>query len=73
MSALCRLEAQSCAFDCCDLRGLCPTDPNACYYVYVGATDSGTLYAGAIVGIVLGSLVGLVVLLGVLAYCFNKQ
>jgi hypothetical protein len=65
MSSNCDDSAQFCYYGCCDRYGECPSSASKCYYYYTddNTDNGGGLSSGAIVGIVLGSIAGAVLLL----------
>ncbi len=58
---------ENCDYNCCDYWGDCVADPNECYYYY------SDLHPGAIAGIVIGSVIGVAILIAIACYCYRKK
>lgn len=68
MSAYCDSDSQACLQGCCNALTKCPSSPSGCFYYYDGRENTpgydptATLTAGAIAGIIVGSLFFVVII-----------
>lgn len=65
--------SQYCNYNCCDYMGSCPMMSYQCHYYYKPKDTSTELGEGTIAGIVVGSVVGLAIIIALICYCCRKR